>query len=152
MAAGLLLIGRIKNVDRPGLMPIVPTLVQNPSHFILIDAGANADSKPINLYQQAVLANFYTRRVLGIDSPRVGLINNGSEASKGNEVTKAAYQLLADEERINFIGNAGANHLLDGICDVAVADGFTGNAVLKTLEGSAKSFGRFETDDGGRFC
>lgn len=139
LASGLLVVGRIKNIDRPGLMPVIPTISKEHPQFILMDAGANADSKPINLLQHAILASSYARDVLGIDKPRVGLINNGTEAGKGNELTKAAYELLSNEESLHFIGNVEAKELLNGTLDVAVTDGFTGNAVLKTLEGTSKS-------------
>ncbi|EFR31117.1 phosphate acyltransferase PlsX [Eremococcus coleocola] len=143
LASGLLVIGRLKNIDRPGLMPIVPSLSSEHPQFILMDAGANAECKPINLHQFAILASYYSKRVLGIESPRVGLINNGTEAGKGSSLTKEVFELLASEESINFIGNIEAKDLLTGIVDVAVTDGFTGNAVLKTLEGTAKEFAKF---------
>lgn len=139
LASGLLVVGRIKNIDRPGLMPVIPTISKEHPQFILMDAGANADSKPINLLQHAILASYYAREVLEIKSPRVGLINNGTEAGKGNDLSKAAYELLSQEESINFIGNIEAKELLNGSVDVAVTDGFTGNAILKTLEGTSKS-------------
>ena len=139
LASGLLVVGRIKNIDRPGLMPVIPTISKEHPQFILMDAGANADSKPINLLQHAILASYYAREVLEIKSPRVGLINNGTEAGKGNDLSKAAYELLSQEEAINFIGNIEAKELLNGSVDVAVTDGFTGNAILKTLEGTSKS-------------
>lgn len=139
LASGLLVVGRIKNIDRPGLMPVIPTISKEHPQFILMDAGANADSKPINLLQHAILASYYAREVLEIESPRVGLINNGTEAGKGNDLSKAAYELLSQEESINFIGNIEAKELLNGSVDVAVTDGFTGNAILKTLEGTSKS-------------
>lgn len=139
LASGLLVVGRIKNIDRPGLMPVIPTISKEHPQFILMDAGANADSKPVNLLQHAILASYYAREVLEIKSPRVGLINNGTEAGKGNDLSKAAYELLSQEESINFIGNIEAKELLNGSVDVAVTDGFTGNAILKTLEGTSKS-------------
>ncbi|MBD3949691.1 phosphate acyltransferase PlsX [Tuanshanicoccus lijuaniae] len=139
LASGLLVIGRIKGVDRPGLMPILPTMNEESPQLILMDAGANADCKPKNLHQFAILANFYAKSVLGITTPRVGLINNGTEASKGNELTKASYELLRDEAAIHFIGNVEAKELLRGVCDIAVTDGFTGNAILKSLEGTSKT-------------
>lgn len=139
LASGLLVVGRIKNIDRPGLMPVIPTISKEHPQFILMDAGANADSKPINLLQHAILASQYAREVLEIAKPRVGLINNGTEAGKGNDLTKAAYVLLEKEESIHFIGNIEAKELLTGIVDIAITDGFTGNAVLKTLEGTSKS-------------
>ena len=120
-------------------MPVIPTISKEHPQFILMDAGANADSKPINLLQHAILASQYAREVLEIAKPRVGLINNGTEAGKGNDLTKAAYALLEKEESIHFIGNIEAKELLTGIVDIAVTDGFTGNAVLKALEGTSKS-------------
>lgn len=139
LAAGLLLVGRIKGVDRPGLMPIIPSLNPQAPQFILMDAGANADSKPNNLVQFAVMSNYYAQEVLGISQPRIGLVNNGTEASKGNELTKEVYQLLSEMKQINFIGNVEAKDLLNGVCDIAITDGFTGNAILKTLEGTSKN-------------
>lgn len=139
LAAGLLVIGRIKGIDRPGLMPVLPTLNPQAPRFILMDGGANADCKAVNLLQFGVLANVYAQAIWGIDRPRVGLINNGTEASKGSELTKAAYALLEAEANLNFVGNVETKNLLDGVCDIAVTDGFTGNAILKTFEGSAKS-------------
>lgn len=139
LASGLLIVGRIKNIDRPGLMPVIPTISKEHPQFILMDAGANADAKPVNLHQHAILADYYAREVLGIKQPRVGLINNGTEAGKGNEVSKAAYELIQAEKQLNFVGNIEARELLDGVVDIAITDGFTGNAVLKTLEGTSKS-------------
>lgn len=139
LASGLLVVGRIKNIDRPGLMPVIPTISKEHPQFILMDAGANADAKPVNLHQHAILANYYAREVLEINQPRVGLINNGTEAGKGNEVSKAAHDLLETEEQLNFVGNIEARDLLNGVVDIAITDGFTGNAVLKTLEGTSKS-------------
>lgn len=139
LASGLLIVGRIKNIDRPGLMPVIPTISKEHPQFILMDAGANADAKPVNLHQHAILANYYAREVLEINQPRVGLINNGTEAGKGNEVSKAAHDLLETEEQLNFVGNIEARDLLNGVVDIAITDGFTGNAILKTLEGTSKS-------------
>ena len=102
LASGLLIVGRIKNIDRPGLMPVLPTASSQHPYLVLMDAGANADCKPVNLLQFAVLANFYAQRVLGIAQPKVGLLNNGTEATKGNELSKAAYELLAAETSLDF--------------------------------------------------
>ena len=143
LAAGLLIIGRLKNIDRPGLMPIIPTVNPDHPHLLLMDAGANASCKSVNLHQFAILASYYAKSVLGIDHPRVGLINNGTEAGKGTDLTKEVYTLLSQEESIEFVGNIEAKELLDGVVDVAVTDGFTGNAILKTLEGAGKSLGHF---------
>lgn len=139
LTAGLLIVGRIPGIDRPGLMPVIPTISSEHPHLILMDAGANADTKPINIQQFAVMADVYARRVLKIERPRVGLINNGSEASKGSQLSKDAYTLLNELDSIHFVGNIEAKNLLNGEIDIAVTDGFTGNAILKTLEGTVKA-------------
>lgn len=140
LAAGLLVVGRIKGIDRPGLMPILPVVNgQEAGQFILMDAGANADCKPKNLHQFGILGSYYASYVLGKKQPRVALLNNGTEESKGNELAKQTYELLKEDDSLHFIGNIEARELLDGQADVVVTDGFTGNAVLKTLEGTALS-------------
>lgn len=135
LAAGLFVVGRIKNIDRPGLMSTLPTL--DGQGFDMLDLGANAENSPHHLHQYAILGAFYAQNVRGIERPRVGLLNNGTEAGKGDPLRKETYQLLADDETLNFIGNIEARELLNGVADVVVADGFTGNAVLKTIEGTA---------------
>lgn len=137
LAAGLFIIGRIKNVERPGLMSTLPVMGQPDSGFDMLDLGANADNKPEHLVQYAVLGTFYAQKVRNISQPKVGLLNNGTEETKGSELTKKAYELLAAEESIHFIGNVEARDLLNGVADVVVTDGFTGNAVLKSIEGTA---------------
>lgn len=137
LAAGLLIIGRIKGIDRPGLMPVLPVIGKNDQQFLLMDVGANADCKSENLHQFGILGSYYAEFVLGISSPRVALLNNGSEEGKGNELTKKSYPLLAEDTTINFVGNIEARELLSGESDVVITDGFTGNAVLKTIEGTA---------------
>lgn len=139
LTAGLLVVGRIKNIDRPGLMPIIPTVSKESSQVILMDAGANAEVKPVNLEQFTVLANFYAKNVLNVEKPRIGLLNNGTEEGKGNSITKEAYDLMKKLDNINFIGNVEAKSILTGEVDIVITDGFTGNAVLKTLEGTVKS-------------
>lgn len=139
LTAGLLVVGRIKNIDRPGLMPIIPTVSKESSQVILMDAGANAEVKPVNLEQFTVLANFYAKNVLNVEKPRIGLLNNGTEEGKGNSITKEAYDLMKQLDNINFIGNVEAKSILTGEVDIVITDGFTGNAVLKTLEGTVKS-------------
>lgn len=136
LAAGLFIVGRIKKVERPGLMSTLPVLGEGPG-FDMLDLGANAENKPEHLHQYAILGSFYAKHVRKIANPRVGLLNNGTEETKGSELTKEAYKLLKAEESINFIGNVEARDLLDGVADVVVTDGFTGNAVLKTIEGTA---------------
>lgn len=139
LAAGLFIIGRIKNIERPGLMSTMPVMGQPDGGFDMMDLGANADNKPEHLVQYAVLGTFYAKKVRGIDKPRVGLLNNGTEETKGSELTKKAFELLSLEPSIHFIGNVEARDLLSGVADVVVTDGFTGNAVLKSIEGTAIS-------------
>lgn len=138
LTAGLLVVGRIKNIDRPGLMPIIPTVSKESPQVILMDAGANAEVKPENLEQFTVLANFYSKNVLNVTNPRIGLLNNGTEEGKGNTITKEAFDLIKQLNNINFIGNVEAKSILTGEVDIVITDGFTGNAVLKTLEGTVK--------------
>jgi glycerol-3-phosphate acyltransferase PlsX len=134
MAAGLFVVGRIEGIDRPALAPTLPTI--GGEGFLLLDVGANADAKPEHLLQYAIMGSLYSEKVRGIESPRVGLLNIGTEEKKGNELTKHAYGLLKDAN-INFVGNVEARDLLEGVADVVVTDGFTGNMVLKTIEGTA---------------
>ena len=136
MAAGLFVVGRIKGIERPALAPTLPTL--NGDGFLLLDVGANADARPEHLLQYAIMGSIYAEKVRGIDKPRVGLLNIGTEDKKGNELTKAAFGLLKDAP-INFIGNVESRELMNGVADVVVTDGFTGNMVLKTIEGTAMS-------------
>ncbi|MFD0825301.1 phosphate acyltransferase PlsX [Neobacillus sp. M.A.Huq-85] len=136
MAAGLFVVGRIDGIDRPALSPTLPTI--GGEGFLLLDVGANADAKPEHLVQYAIMGSIYSEKVRGIAKPRVGLLNIGSEEKKGNELTKASFELLK-KTNIHFIGNVEARDLLEGAADVVVTDGFTGNMVLKTIEGTALS-------------
>ncbi|WP_088005895.1 phosphate acyltransferase PlsX [Indiicoccus explosivorum] len=136
MAAGLFVVGRIEGVDRPALAPTLPTV--DGKGFVMLDLGANAEARPEHLVQYAVMAGIYAEKVRGIANPTVGLLNIGTEEKKGNELTKAAYPLLK-EAPVNFIGNVESRELLNGAADVVVTDGFTGNIVLKTIEGTAMS-------------
>ena len=135
LAAGFFIVGRIKNIDRPGLMSTLPTV--DGKGFDMLDLGANAENTAQHLHQYAVLGSFYAKNVRGIAQPRVGLLNNGTESSKGDLLRKETYELLAADESLNFIGNVEARDLMNGVADVVVADGFTGNAVLKSIEGTA---------------
>lgn len=137
LAAGLFVVGRIKGVDRPGLLSTLPTM--DGIGFDMLDLGANAENTADHLHQYGILGSFYAKHVRGISKPRVALLNNGTEDSKGTPVHKEAYQLLAAEPSIHFIGNIEARELLNGVADVVVTDGFTGNAVLKSIEGTAKT-------------
>lgn len=136
MTAGLLHIGRIKGIDRPALAPMLPTIDQK--GFLLLDVGANMDAKPEQLLQYAMMGSIYIERVRHVPSPRVGLLNVGTEDGKGNELTKRTFPLLK-EGNFNFIGNVEARDLLNGVADVIVCDGFSGNLALKATEGAARS-------------
>lgn len=132
LAGATFLVRRIKGVKRPALAPLLPT--RTGGQMMLIDCGANADCKPSYLQQFAVMGSAYMKGVLGMESPRVALLSNGTEAEKGNELTKAAYPLLAAAP-VNFVGNCEARDILSGGHDVLVCDGFSGNVVLKYTEG-----------------
>lgn len=134
MSAGLFIVGRIEGVDRPALAPTLPTM--DGKGFLMLDLGANADAKPEHLVQYAIMGSIYAEKVRGVQNPTVGLLNIGTEEKKGNELTKAAFPLLK-EAPVNFIGNVESRDLLNGAADVVVTDGFTGNMVLKTIEGTA---------------
>ncbi|WP_125706955.1 phosphate acyltransferase PlsX [Lacticaseibacillus porcinae] len=137
LAAGLFIVGRIKGIDRPGLMPTLPTV--DGKGFIMLDVGANAEGKAQQLVNYAVMGDFYARDLRGLQNPRVALLNNGSEPHKGDSLHQETYQLLENLDNINFIGNIEADQLLKGVADVVVTDGFTGNAALKAIEGTAKT-------------
>lgn len=134
-AAATFKLGRIEGVDRGGIATVIPT----PEHeFVLLDAGANIECKPINLLHYAVMGSVYSREILGYKRPRVGLLSIGTEESKGNELTLAAYKLCQQVD-INFIGNIEGHDLFHNRVDVVVCDGFVGNIVLKTCESLATS-------------
>lgn len=135
LAAGLFIVGRIKGIERPGLMSTLP-VIGTDKGFDMLDLGANADNKPEHLLQYAILGSYYAKNVRKIAQPKVGLLNNGTEESKGNELSKKTFELLKANEEIHFIGNVEARELLEGRADVIVTDGFTGNAVLKSIEGT----------------
>jgi len=137
LTSGLLVVGRMKGVERPALMAALPNLANIGDSVLLIDCGANAESKASYLNQYAVMASAYARAVLKKDAPSVGLLNNGTEDNKGNDLTKEAFGLLKANDQINFTGNIESREILNGVADIVVADGFTGNAVLKSVEGTA---------------
>ncbi|MEH7177213.1 phosphate acyltransferase PlsX [Neobacillus vireti] len=136
MAAGLFVVGRIEGIDRPALSPTLPTI--GGEGFLLLDVGANVDAKAEHLLQYAIMGSIYSEKVRGTGKPRVGLLNIGTEEKKGNDLTKQAFELLKNAN-LNFVGNIEARDLLTGVADVVVTDGFTGNMVLKTVEGTALS-------------
>lgn len=136
-AGALLTIKRIRGITRPALTPLIPTVKD--TQVLLIDSGANADCTPEYLAQFALMGDCYMQSVCGLKKPRIALVNNGTEAEKGNALTRSAYTLLSDMP-INFVGNIEAREALSGDADVLVCDGFTGNILLKSVEGTAKAF------------
>ena len=135
MAAATLVMGRIPGVSRPAIATVFPTLDRP---VVFLDAGANADCKAENLLEFAHMGAAYARTVMAVETPSVALLNIGSEPTKGSQLALDAHAMLA-ESVPGFIGNLEANHLLDGTTDVVVSDGFTGNIVLKLLEGTSRT-------------
>jgi len=129
-----LIVRKLKGVKRPAIAALVP--LQTP--MLLVDSGANVVATPEYLEQFAIMGNAYMKSVMGIEEPRVGLLNNGVEEHKGTELQIEAHKLLAANENINFVGNVEANSAVAGECDVLVADGYTGNIFLKAIEGLGK--------------
>ena len=137
MACSLFNIKRIKGVFRPAIAAAIPL---GDSRFVLIDVGANADCKPIYLAQFALMGKVYSESILGVKDPKVGIVNIGEEEKKGNELTVDAHKILKDINGLNFVGNIEGREMFEGIADVVVTDGFTGNVILKVFEGLAKMF------------
>ncbi|KJE77365.1 phosphate acyltransferase PlsX [Ferrimicrobium acidiphilum] len=138
MATALVKVGRIRGVARPAITIELP--VPGTTSTVLLDAGANTEVIPQWLHQFAVMGSVYCSARLGIDLPRVGLLSIGEEAGKGNALVKETYPLLAEEPSINFLGNVEGRDIMSDRVDVVVTDGFTGNVVLKSLEGAAHLF------------
>lgn len=137
LVASFLMLGRIESVERPALCSLISLVPNMPA--LLLDAGANADCRPQHLLQFAQLGSIYAKRILDIEQPRIGLISNGAEEMKGNKLTVEAHQLLK-QSGLNFIGNIEGYDLVKGKADVIVTDGFTGNIIIKTVEGLGESF------------
>ena len=137
LSGGLFIVGRMQNVMRPALAPLLPTVTGG--KCMLIDCGANVDCKPEYLEQFAIMGQVYMQSMCGLEKPRVGLLNIGAEAKKGNALAHEAYALLENNKEINFIGNVEARDLLSGTVDVVVSDGFAGNVALKATEGAVKN-------------
>lgn len=135
IAASTLLLGRIKGLYRPALTTPIPT---DKGMAILLDVGANAECKSEWLQQFAVMGAFYAQKVCDIPQPKVGLVNIGTESGKGNDVAKAAFELLSVQNDVNFVGNIEARRVPYGDVNVIVTDGFTGNVILKMMEGTAE--------------
>ncbi|MBU1229819.1 MAG: phosphate acyltransferase PlsX [Proteobacteria bacterium] len=138
VACGMFVLGRIKGVERPALASIMPT---EKEPVVLIDVGANVDSKASHLAQFGIMGDVLARDMLGVDRPRVGLLSIGEEEGKGNVMVKEAFDLLK-QTSLKFVGNVEGRDIFTGDLDVVVCDGFVGNICLKLSEGLAKSFGR----------
>jgi phosphate acyltransferase len=136
LAAGLLEIRRLPGVNRPAIAVVIPAR-RGPS--VLIDAGANADARAEHLRQFAHMGSVFAQEILGVRNPEVRLLSIGEEAEKGNQLTLEAHELLAEASGLNFHGNTESRNLLEGAADVVVCDGFTGNVVLKSVEGTIRS-------------
>lgn len=146
LTGATLLIGRIKGIDRPAMAPMLPAYKKR---LMLIDAGANTNCKPINLVQFAQMGTIYLKNTFGIEKPKIGLLNIGTEPTKGNELIKETYQILTNESEklgINFVGNVEGRDAFSGKIDAIVCDGFTGNVFLKTVEGFGKLVKRSLTE------
>ena len=138
LAGATLIVGRIKGIDRPALAGILPAYK---SQLLLMDCGSNTNCKPINLLQFAQMSSIYLRNTFGIEKPAIGLLNIGTEETKGNELVKESYNLIknnAEKLDINFVGNVEGRDAFSGKIDAIVTDGFTGNVFLKTTEGLGK--------------
>ena len=138
LTGATLLVGRIKGIDRPAMAPMLPAYKKR---LMLIDAGANTNCKPLNLVQFAQMATIYLKNTFGIEKPAIGLLNIGTEETKGNDLVKETYQILKNESEklgINFVGNVEGRDAFSGKIDAIVCDGFTGNVFLKTVEGFGK--------------
>lgn len=136
VVGGTLIVKRLKGVKRPAIGTVIPC---RGGCFLLLDSGANHDCRPEMLRQFGLMGSVYMKRIIGVPNPRVGLVNIGTEETKGTELQVQAYQLMK-EAGYNFIGNVEAREVPLGGCDVAVCDGFTGNILLKTMEGLATLF------------
>ena len=147
LTGATLLVGRIKGVDRPAMAPMLPSYKKG---VMLIDCGANTNCKPVNLLQFAQMANVYLQKIYNIERPAIGLLNIGTEETKGNELMKESYRLIKQEAEkygINFVGNIEGRDIFTGEIDAAVTDGFTGNVLLKTIEGFGKLVKRGLTEN-----
>ncbi|HEY8444660.1 MAG TPA: phosphate acyltransferase PlsX [Bacilli bacterium] len=140
IVASHLIVRRIKGMKRVALCPELPLFAGKKR--LLLDVGANTEIKAIHMLQQAQFATIYANKVLGIEKPLVGLLNIGTEPGKGRELDKEVYQLLSENALINFYGNVEPKELLTTECDILITDGFSGNLVMKTMEGTAKALGQ----------
>jgi len=137
LAGAFRVLGRIKGIKRPALTAFMPNV--NGGIGVITDCGATSDAKPEYLAQYGQMGSLYAEKVLGINNPKVYLANIGTEEGKGNELYRNAYNLLKENENINFCGNLETRELTSGIADVIICDGFSGNMVIKTIEGTASA-------------
>ena len=143
LSGATLIVKRVRGIRRAALAPFLPSAKNG---FLLIDCGANAECTSEYLVQFAHMGSYYVEDSLGIENPRVALLNNGTESHKGTALQIETYELLSNAPGINFVGNVEGSEVLAGACDVVVCDGFSGNILLKTIEGAAKFImGEFKT-------
>ena len=147
LTGATLLVGRIKGMDRPAIAAMLPS--DGIKGLLLMDAGANTNCKPINLLQFAQMASIYLKNTFGVENPRIGLLNIGTEETKGNDLCKESYKLLkekAEEYNINFVGNVEPRDCFQGEVDALICDGFSGNVLLKSVEGIGRFIKKSLTD------
>lgn len=138
MAAGMFVLKRIPGIDRPGLATVFPNQVDR---TLILDVGGNVDCKPAHLVQFALMGDVYAHQVMGVKTPRVGILSNGEEEGKGNELTREAHRSLSSAP-FNYIGYVEGRDIFNGTVDVVVCDGFVGNVLLKVSEGMADTIGK----------
>jgi len=143
MAAGMFVLKRLEGIERPAIAQVFPNLQ---GHTVVLDVGGNVDCKPVHLIQFAIMGEVYARHILGIDNPRVGLLSNGEEDSKGNELTRETNLILKDVS-FNYNGYVEGRDIFNGLTDVVVCDGFVGNVVLKLSEGLAEAVATMLKDE-----
>lgn len=140
IAGAHILVGRLKQMKRTAIAPLIPRI--DGGTTILLDAGGNLEIKPEFMVQQAYFAQVYSKEVLNIKNPKLGLLNIGTEPGKGRQLDKDVFKLFTDNDKINFIGNIESKEILDPPCDILISDGFTANMVMKTIVGTAKGMGK----------
>ncbi|MGE4571768.1 MAG: phosphate acyltransferase PlsX [Candidatus Izemoplasmatales bacterium] len=140
IAGAHIIVRRMEGFKRTAIAPVIPTVDHRKA--ILLDTGANLQIRPEHMLQQAYFATIYANKILDINNPRVGLINIGTEKSKGRDLDKEVYQLFSETNLFEFAGNIEPKTILESDCDILISDGFTANIVMKTIEGTAKSMGK----------
>lgn len=140
IAGAHILVGRMKQMKRTAIAPLIPNV--KGTSTIILDAGGNIEIKPEYMVQQAYYASVYAKEVLGIDTPKIGLLNIGTEPGKGRAIDQEVALLFEANDKLNFVGNVEPKDILDPPCDILISDGFTMNIVMKTIEGTAKGMGK----------